>query len=348
MVNKHLFLLILSLEFLCYVELFGSYFPVQNCPTSSEYDADTSTPKIMHNGTTRNIEEIFKGRCHYFLQLQKNSNCAIIQVKRYDCDAIWKAFKSAVTHKSPCGIKIDDFKEFFKLVNHSIPVNSSVFWSGTYTSYHDLVKVKNFMSLEDTFGGYLLNEVTFCSSSSTADFVYKTCPAECVLFDSAFWNAASIDFAKKASGHVKLVLNGTRNTGAVLNSSTFFRYELPYLDVEKVNKLTVFLLHSPGQKRFETCKKPKTLAYLETALEEKQIAYECEDNPENILFLMCFYNIKAKECQALKYLINSNEYLKKKLHMSSILQEKKLVKSVKRVYGPKKHNIRSPHWDKDY
>ena len=117
--------------------------------------------------------------------------------------------------------------------------------------------------MEDTFSGFLLNELTFCSSNQSLNtFQYDSCPQDCVTRNSAFWNAASIDFAKKAAGDVTVILNGTRKIGALLNSSTFFKHELPYMDSSKITKFTVFLLHSPGQEKYETCAKPKSLNSL--------------------------------------------------------------------------------------
>jgi hypothetical protein len=151
--------------------------------------------------------------------------------------------------------------------------------------------------------------MNFCSSNGVTDFTYDSCPVDCVTRNAPFWNAASADFAKKASGYIKIILNGTRSIGAISNTSTFFLQELPNLDSSKVKQLTVFLLHSPNQQKFETCANPKTLTILKNALAEKNINYVCEDNPDQVLFLMCFYDPFSKECQAIKYLINSSGIL---------------------------------------
>ena len=151
--------------------------------------------------------------------------------------------------------------------------------------------------------------MTFCSSDSASDFVYTSCPRDCVTSNAPFWNAASIDFAKKSSGYAKIVLNGTRSIGAISNTSTFFKHELPNLNSTNVKELTVFLLHNPSQAKYETCKQPKTLKILEKALSEMNISYLCEDNPDEILFLMCFYDPYSKECQAIKSLISSGNIL---------------------------------------
>ena len=320
MAFKIFLIVILGLNFLGYAELFNHEFHLQNCKQSLGNNTNSHVTIVpLKNGTAYNIEEIIKGRCYFYLNLQRNSNCGIVPVN-YDCNSIWNAFKNAVIRKSPCDIKIEDFKEFFKLASHSVPSDSSVFWSGTYNSYHDIVKLKSYLSLEDTFSGYLLDGLRFCSSNALSDFNYETCPFDCVSINSVFWNAASIEFAKKASGHVRLILNGTRTIGAISNSSTFMKYELPYLENNMIDTLSVFLLHTPGQKSYETCLKPKTLNYLKSILKYKEIKYECHDNPEQILLLMCFNDINAKECKHVKKLIHSNEIAEK--------SEEKTIKAV--------------------
>ena len=159
--------------------------------------------------------------------------------------------------------------------------------------------------MEDSFSGYLLNELSFCSSNNSNDFSYDSCPAACVTQNAPFWNAASIDFAKKASGLARAVLNGTRSFGAVSNRSTFLLKEVPNLDSSKVKQLTVYLLHDPNQPKFETCSNPKTLTVLQNILASKNIAYACTDNPDDILLLLCFYNPASSTCQAIQNLINS-------------------------------------------
>ena len=86
--------------------------------------------------TTPDIQDIFIGRCHYFLNILHATNCDIVAAN-YDCDAIWQTFRTAVVAKDPCDVKISDFDNFLTLVDHPIPVNKSIFWSGTYTPSHE-------------------------------------------------------------------------------------------------------------------------------------------------------------------------------------------------------------------
>ncbi len=89
-----------------------------------------------YNGTTHNIEQIFLGRCFYFLNILQLSNCNLNDTV-YDCNSIWTVFQSVVVGKDPCDLKISDFDDLLKMVDHYIAPNTSLFWSGTYTPAHD-------------------------------------------------------------------------------------------------------------------------------------------------------------------------------------------------------------------
>jgi hypothetical protein len=86
-------------------------------------------------GTTRNFEEIFLGRCYYFLNVLHGRDCKIHSLN-INCTALLDAFSAAVINKAACDIKIDDFNEFLKLANHPLGVNTTLFWSGTYNPAH--------------------------------------------------------------------------------------------------------------------------------------------------------------------------------------------------------------------
>jgi hypothetical protein len=163
----------------------------------------------------------------------------------------------------------------------------------------------NFWTLEDTLSGYLLNELTACSMARSNAFSFDQCPVNCSVKNNPFWYAASRDFALKANGYIQIVLNGSRTTGAVSNTSTFFTTELPALNASLVRGLKVLLVHNPDMPKYETCQAPKSLALLKSQVEAKKISYSCEDDPEVIRFYMCFTNPLSKQCVTLNYLTNS-------------------------------------------
>ena len=169
--------------------------------------------------------------------------------------------------------------------------------------------------MEDVLSGFLFDRTVFCSSENLDQFNNNSCPYECIFANNVFWNAASLNFAKKASGFVTVVLNGTRSFGAVSNQSTFVKYELPAFDSRSINLVNVFLLHQPGAVKYETCSNPKTLVYLMNELNKKNITYKCVEDPKNIIGFFCFQNAFSKECKSIKFLFNktcknkSNIYL---------------------------------------
>lgn len=163
--------------------------------------------------------------------------------------------------------------------------------------------------MEDTLIGYILNELIFCSAHNES-FFRNFCQSECVTRNNPFWNAASINFARKTSGHALVILNGTRNIGAFSNSSTFYKYELPELRSGYVQALNVLLVITPGQEIYETCSKPKTLTKLKEILDKKNILYLCEENSFNVLLIICYQNSFSRECKAIQYAINCSNNLK--------------------------------------
>jgi len=85
-----------------------------------------------YNATTSNLEEIFIGRCHYFLNVLHKQTC-FINATNYNCDEIWNSFSSVVIGKNPCDVKIDDYNRFLNLTYHEIPENKILFWTGTFS-----------------------------------------------------------------------------------------------------------------------------------------------------------------------------------------------------------------------
>ena len=161
-----------------------------------------------------------------------------------------------------------------------------------------------YFSLEDSLSGFLLDKISFCSESGSVTFNNASCPFMCSIVDNRYWNAASKHFAAKARGQIKVVLNGTRTSGAINIRSTFFAHEVPEFSFPNILAVKVILLHELGKQKYETCNSPKTLQILWDILKSKNIPYECEDNPSNIIALFCFQDPYSKECQAIKFQTN--------------------------------------------
>jgi hypothetical protein len=140
-----------------------------------------------------------------------------------------------------------------------------------------------------------MDTLTFCVSNNS-DFIYdKPCPKNDCKFRN-FWSSASENFARKATGSVLLVLNGTRGDGAVVNTSTFYLHELQQFKSDKIKRLEVMLLHRPNQPKYETCANGKSIKALQAIIEARNISFVCTDDPVQLLFYMCFEDFPSPEC----------------------------------------------------
>ena len=110
--------------FICFFK--SSY---QSCHSSTNY-----------TGTTPNIQEIFIGRCHDFLNVLRINDCDI-DVSKYDCQRIWESFSSPIIGKEPCSLRMSDFDDFFQYTNHPIANNTILFWSGAYNPAQESIYI---------------------------------------------------------------------------------------------------------------------------------------------------------------------------------------------------------------
>jgi len=83
---------------------------------------------LSSNGTTVNIKEIVIGRCHEFFKIK---NCHLDKTL-FDCVKIWEKFSTPIIGKKPCNVQMTDFDDFISEVDHEIPANKTLFWSGTF------------------------------------------------------------------------------------------------------------------------------------------------------------------------------------------------------------------------
>jgi hypothetical protein len=88
-------------------------------------------------GTTRQLREIFIGRCFYFINVLQKQSCDFDSTK-YNCNSIWDTFYNISKKNTQ---KIADYDPLLALTDQVIPVNTSLFWSGTYTQAHQCKEV---------------------------------------------------------------------------------------------------------------------------------------------------------------------------------------------------------------
>lgn len=153
--------------------------------------------------------------------------------------------------------------------------------------------------------GFLLDELAFCSSSGNNDFS-NYCEIECVSSNNPFWNAISINYAKKATGQVLIILNGSRTDGAVSNRSTFYRYELQNFNFTQIKQVKVLLLYSHGTPKYETCNSPKTLDLIKNFVESKKSTFICEEDNFYVNHVYCSQNPSATECKQYFTVLNKS------------------------------------------
>eukprot|EP00795_Rhopilema_esculentum_P005845 gene5845-11164_t len=141
------------------------------------------------NGTTANIKEIFTGRCFDYLEFRYSSG---LQGK--NCTDLFRIFEKEFNNNTKCS---DDFSgmftDFFQAVDQGpTSKDRALFWSGTMSVAHSISKVsKDYITLEDTFPGYIANDLNFCGED-TVGFNYAQCSCK---WDSSqkkvFWQKAS-------------------------------------------------------------------------------------------------------------------------------------------------------------
>ncbi|XP_070538265.1 ADP-ribosyl cyclase/cyclic ADP-ribose hydrolase-like [Ptychodera flava] len=132
---------------------------------------------------------------------------------------------------------------------------------GPYDESHN-VKIP-YVTLEHTLTGNVLDRIgAWCGKLEYPGINYDECPDRnaCHYPDPesnakcAFWQQASITFAKLAAGDVQVLLDGAPKNGekAFHPESYFNLYELPNLDKDKVKTIHILVMYST-KNIIETC-----------------------------------------------------------------------------------------------
>ncbi|XP_021252017.1 ADP-ribosyl cyclase/cyclic ADP-ribose hydrolase 1 isoform X2 [Numida meleagris] len=244
-------------------------------------------------GTTRNLREIVLGRCYGYLAERR------AELGDKDCLKIWESLKDAFIHKNPCNATTEDYQPLMKLASHPIPCNKSLFWSKTNDLVHLYTKSsRRFLTLEDTFLGYMFDGISWCGDPSAPGINYESCPkwSECEGNPgSVFWKMASKMFAEAACGVVQVMLNGSIETGAFRSSSIFGSVEILNLNPDKVSEVQIWLMHDIGGPQSESCS-GYSIKKLKNILEERNFKITCEDNYRPVQLLQCVHNPDHPDC----------------------------------------------------
>ncbi|CAF0759290.1 unnamed protein product [Adineta ricciae] len=258
------------------------------------------------NGTTCGLKEIMLGRCYEYQYIKRGlylSNTTDIK----NCTELYDLFESEVRYKPYCNMNMSTYSKYFEKALAGVHViNRAIFWSGTYAIAHTYSgHGSNYITLEDTLAANMLDGLMWCGKENdTEGFDYVSCPNNCKdnrWADLAFWGLASRTFAERVSGEIYVVLNGSRTDGrpTYRNGSYFAEFELPYFKRNgsfRVTKINALVLHTPDLPVTEKCGE-KSLVFLEKLIRDAQFEYNCVDDPDELIMLMCADSWGARECQ---------------------------------------------------
>lgn len=234
-----------------------------------------------------------------------------------NCTELWEKISVAFVKKPECTVTADVYTDYIEAANHPI-VGKQLFYSGLYGLAHRYsVSGTRYTTVEDTLIGYLIDRIKFCAGNASQDVKEQcerynpdTCP---YTARGSFWEAASINFARNAVGHVYVLLNATREP-IVKSTSYFTKYEVTNLDNQTVTRLSAILINdSPSSKR-DPCNSDESLQMLKEQIETKNIAFDCHENPSDLVYLYCMDNPRAELCKSLNS-VSGSSYLHGKIFL---------------------------------
>ncbi|XP_038050758.1 ADP-ribosyl cyclase/cyclic ADP-ribose hydrolase 1-like [Patiria miniata] len=257
-----------------------------------DFAARVNGNRVAGAGTTLNIREIVIGRCWDYQRVTgMNQGRPLIEVI---CGTTaWPAFVNAFAFQNPCNVREDAFRSFTNIMTVSLPRNGTIFWSGTknLAKMYSELSGGTMFSLETTFVGYTVNDLTWCGTPLGAGINYASCPS----FDdpscpsqasTVFWGSASKLFARQARGSVSVLLNGSDSRGAFRNNSVFSTVELPNLDSSLVDFVNIIVVHDLDGQIVDTCDSG-TILILKDRIIKRGMKWTCEDDPKLAKLIQC-------------------------------------------------------------
>ncbi|KAM8939536.1 ADP-ribosyl cyclase/cyclic ADP-ribose hydrolase 1-like [Pelodytes ibericus] len=254
----------------------------------------TNTSKTWKGrGTTRNLKEIVLGRCYDYLNQNPDMG-------KKDCNAIWTEFTKVLYHKDPCSITVNNYRTIAGLTEQNVYCNKSLLWSRTNDLVHQYTKASDFMTLEDTFLGYLFNGLTWCGMDDSTGMNFESCPAwnECANNTiSSFWKMASATFARLSCGLVQVMLNGSVDGDIVRKESILRSIEIPSMNPERVREVTLWIMQDIDGPDRNSCSSPSVLE-LQSYIEQHNLTYSCIDNYRPVQLLQCMEDPGSLVCKS--------------------------------------------------
>ncbi|XP_067108189.1 ADP-ribosyl cyclase/cyclic ADP-ribose hydrolase 1-like [Osmerus mordax] len=244
-------------------------------------------------GTTPNLKQIVIGRCFDYITL-------VSPTSRYDCEAIWREFEEAVVRRSPCNVKVKDYKRMFRSTPQSLPCDRLLFWSKTRDLMHSYAAVtRRFWTLEDTLVGYMFNDLVWCGQQEKdRGFDFNSCPewSACVNHPVySLWRRASQNFAEVACGNITVLLNGSIEN-AFNRKSMFASVELGSLNPRMVDHVNIKVVPNLEGPFIESCSQGSIINLIKI-LQDRGFHWTCTDNDLTLIMLQCIQNPLQFSCQ---------------------------------------------------
>lgn len=258
---------------------------------------------VKSAGTPANIDEIFLGRCHEYQQVMRPD---LFVNGSKDCNDLLRLFNEAYRYKDPCNVTVESFEPFVLAAKHDIYTQDrTLYWSGDVTPlvFEYSAEGRRLTTIRDTLAGYILKNLEkWCGQLEDPGINIVSCPGltECLLqAQSSCWKSLSRSFALQVEGSVRVMLNGS-NGRAYIANSYFGLYELPYLDSTRNPIVYVQLVHNIDEPDFirETCQNG-TLLNLKADVEQKNIVFNCTDDPLDVFYLQCVDHLDNSKCRNL-------------------------------------------------
>ncbi|XP_075050784.1 ADP-ribosyl cyclase/cyclic ADP-ribose hydrolase 1-like [Mixophyes fleayi] len=263
-----------------------------HAPSKKEQPQKWSGP-----GTSQNLRNILVGRCFHYMSLYPD-------VGQKNCYGIWDALINAVYRKNPCNITEEDYEQLANVTGQTIPCDKTLLWSRTNDLVHRYTKAtENFVTLEDTFLGFLFNGLMWCGKTSGPGMNFKSCPAWNACDNNAissFWKMASATFARTSCGVVNVMLNGSTD-GAIARKESILRtVEIPSMDPANVSEVKLWVIDDITGEDRNSCNS-ESLLELKKYIEEHKLKYSCIDNYKPVQALQCVNNYDQAACNQCKY-----------------------------------------------
>lgn len=273
-----------------------------------------SSPSSWWQIPTQDIEDVLLGRC--------KENGVLKPLVQLDSSVTCKTYVDhlmSVWTEDNLDITTKDYDDLFLFVNADFasPKDKSMFWAGVpkplvndYTN-----QASRFTQMVETPGGSLLTDTTFCADNYYNPITklcykkYTRLPAWNEMqggfhgAQAAWWQGASREFAKGASGHTYIFfLGSSQYLTAFYDETILAKVEIPNMDANKIDKVTILFAKEHGYDKEETCtSKGSSIEKLTELLKDKagfapdQI--ECIDQPMQIELLLCVDDPDDPSCQ---------------------------------------------------